>query len=73
MKKVKFSRHQRGIYYLSPRIIRFESYEDISKADIESLFIGAFRLLRASVKREVEREYQEKLARANRELERYKK
>ncbi len=61
------------MYFFSPRIIRFESYEGISKADIEGLFLGAFRLLRASIKREVEREYQERLTLMSRELERYKK
>lgn len=73
MKIVKCKGCIGGAYFLSPRIIRFENNDGITQADIENLFVGAFRLLRASIKREVEKEYKERLDFMNRELERYKK
>lgn len=65
---IKICRGKKGVYTLFPKIMPFEKHEKICDDDIDSLFMGLFRLLKVSVRQEVEKEYLSKIAKLEKEL-----
>ncbi len=64
----RICKSKRGIYTLCPKIIKFEKIEKVCNEDIESLFMGLFRLLKVTIREEVEKEYVERIKRLEKEL-----
>lgn len=64
----KFCKGKSGVYTFTPKVMMIESSGAILNEDIEHLFLGFFRLLKISIREEVEREYIARIRRLEREL-----
>lgn len=72
MKVVKNNGHIAGVFYTSPRLLRFESCAKISDKDIDSLFSGTLRLLKIMISESVEKKYISRINSLEFELKKYR-
>ncbi|MBE5738543.1 MAG: hypothetical protein E7354_02315 [Clostridiales bacterium] len=72
MRNIRINRVKRGVYTFSPRLLRFCGTSMISDDELESLFVGFFRLLKSTIKDKLEYKYLSKITRLERELRKHK-
>lgn len=68
MRIKRFCKCKSGVYTFTPKVMMIENTGTILNEDIEHLFLGFFRLLKISIREEVEREYVAKINKLEREV-----
>ena len=72
MKVVKNNKHIVGVFYIRPKLLKFENSVKISDKDIDSLFSGTLRLLKMMISESVEKKYIYKINTLELELKKYR-
>ena len=74
MEKLRLNRNQKGVYYITPRILQFKNSNSIiSDDDLVNMFVGFVRLIKKSTEIEIEDKYLKKIELLEKELRFYKK
>lgn len=68
MKITKICKTKSGVFTFFPKLIKFNECGKVGHDDIEHLFMGLFRLLKATIREEVEHEYVCRIKRLEKEL-----
>lgn len=73
MKKIKINNRKRGIYRLKPRVLKFKGEVTLTESDMESLFMGVFRLVKSVISESEKIKYISKINMLENELKKYRK